>query len=580
MPLVSLSAATVTRHGEELLRDLDLQLEPGDRLVLLGAERRLTALLDLLEGRLQPDQGKVQRAPELRVGRLSRTPEAGEHASLFEAASAGRTELAELKRRIERLKEEVDGGHARAAPGLAELEERYEREGGEDVERRTTEVLHALGFDSSQFSLPLSVLSLGERSRLMLARLMVQAPALLLLEDPTRHLDIPGCELLERYLAGFEGVAVVTSCDRDFFDHFATALLEIQADGRARSYPGSAEEHRRIRAAEGDPAALGVEGFRFPEMEHSAKVLVTARGLAIRPGGQTLLEPTDLQIARGDKVGLIGPQGSGPGELLQVLAGKRAPEAGKVHPGFRLLVGYLGPEGAGPATGRTVLAQLGAERPDLEPAELREQAALFLFPGAEAERRVEELEEADAARLGLMLLVLGHHNTLLLDEPTARLDLRSREVLEQALQAYPGTLVVVSHDRAFLGRVATRILSFEGRSLVDERGSYSELRRAGRVLADFPVSPDVSRLLGRRRRTATPARDAPRAPDEGRRRVELEQRAAELLARVQSLVERMANPAMALDWEGLEALSGEKRGLEREREACLNELQSLRAARE
>jgi len=580
MALVSLKHVDVCRSGEELVRGLDLAVRPRERVVVLGAERQVTALFDLLEGQIEAGAGEVTREPGLRIGRLSRVPAVDEHATLLAAAASARAELGELRRRIERLREDHEAGNPRAEASLQELEARFEREGGEDMDRRAVVALEAVGFDQAQFEQSPALLSLGERSRLALARLLVQAPDLLLLEDPTRHLDIPGRERLERYLDGYEGGVVVSSCDRAFFDRFATSLLELAPDGAAATFPGSSAEHRARRAERGDPGAVPARGFRFPEMEHSAKVLLTARGLALRPGGQTLLEPVDFQIARGDKIGLVGLSDSGASELLAVLAGKRAPDAGKVHPGFRLLVGYLGPEGAGPATGRTVLAQLGALRPDLSPEELREQAALFLFPGAQAERRVEELHEAESMRLCLMLLVLGPYNTLLLDEPTARLDLRSREVLEEALAAYPGTLVAFSHDRAFLDRVATRVLSFEGRALGDARGRFSELRRAGRVLADHPASPDVSRLARGRRRQAGQGEEAGRAvggADARGRRAALEGQAAALLARVQELVERMTDPAMALDWEGLEQLSREKKAAEREREACLQELAALKA---
>jgi ATP-binding cassette subfamily F protein 3 len=630
MPLVSLDNVGLAFSGETVLSGVSLQIQAGERVVVIGRNGAgKTSLLELIHGSLQPDEGSVACEKGLRIGYMRQISDLDDKDTVFESVLSGRHELIKLRRSIEQLRHEAESGDPRLVATLGEQQERYDREGGDDLERRAALALQSVGFDPAQFEQEVRLLSGGERSRLTLARILILDADLLLLDEPTNHLDIRATEFLESFLVGFAGAAVVVSHDRAFFDRFATRLVAVERDGNLSSYPGNYEQYRKLRAAaverqqkefdqqrariakdeefirrthagmkhkqaksrqkqldrvervEAPGSEQQAMGLRFQEVEHSGKVVFAVKGLTLRPGGQVLLQNASFLVGRGERIGIIGPNGCGKTTLLKALEGKLSPEAGKIHRGFNTLVGVYDQDRAGLTTGRSVLQELASQRPDLSEQALRDMAGRFLFHGDDVHRPVESFSGGEQSRLALALLVLGRHNVLLLDEPTNHLDLPSREVLEEALATFPGGVITVSHDRVFLDRVAARILSFEGRSLVDELGTYSELRRAGRIMQDQGDEPKVADL-GRKqaKRDAHEARrSALRAEENRAKRIQdLEKEIHAQEAAIAALLQRMADPSMALDWEGLERLSSEKKELELVHERALAEWDSLQTA--
>jgi len=628
MALVALDKVHLSYSGDTLLRSVSFQVNRGDRLVLIGRNGSgKTSLLQMISGAQKPDKGRVSREKGLRIGYLPQVPDIGDEPTLLDAVVAGRTELLTLRRKMVELQQAAESGDAHVVTALGELQERYEREGGDDLERRASVALQNVGFDQGQFDQPTNMLSGGERSRLLLARILIMDADLLLLDEPTNHLDIPGTEFLEQHLAAFAGGAIVVTHDRTFVDRFATSIAAIEPDRTVQVYPGSYERYSQIRAernerarkeyqqqkeeiergeelirrthagmksrqaksrrkaldriepVEAPPPEEKTMSLRFTEVEHSGKVVFQVKELILQPGGQVLLNKASFRIGRGERVGIIGPNGCGKTTLLKTLAGQEPPAGGKLQQGYNTLVGYYDQTLSGLTTGHTVLEELAACRPDLGEQALRDMAGRFLFHGDDVERKVESFSGGEQSRLALALLVLGRHNVLLLDEPTNHLDIPSREVLEEALQAYPSTVLVVSHDRFFLDCVTERILSFEDRTLVDDLGSYSDLRNSGKIMKSVPqVTQGVSPEKQKRREEYEKRRKGQRAKESTQKRAqELEKLIHEQERKIEKLMGEMADPKRALDWEGLEKLQDEKRQVEKEHEASLAEWEQLTA---
>jgi ATP-binding cassette subfamily F protein 3 len=628
MALVALDKVHLSYSGETLLREVSLQVDRGDRLVLIGRNGSgKTSLLEMISGGQEPDKGRVSRKKGLRIGYLPQVPDIGDEPTLLDAVVAGRTELITLRRKIGELQQAAESGDSHVVTALGELQERYEREGGDDLERRASVALQNVGFDQGQFDQPTNMLSGGERSRLLLARILIMDADLLLLDEPTNHLDIPGTEFLEQHLAAFSGGAVVVTHDRTFVDRFATGIAAIEPDRTVQLYPGSYERYSLIRAdrreralkeyqqqkeeiergeelirrthagmksrqaksrrkaldkiemVEAPPPEEKTMSLRFTEVEHSGKVVFQVKDLILQPGGQVLLDKVSFRIGRGERVGIIGPNGCGKTTLLKTLAGQEPPAGGKLQQGYNTLVGYYDQTLSGLTTGRTVLEELAACRLDLGEQALRDMAGRFLFHGDDVERKVESFSGGEQSRLALALLVLGRHNVLLLDEPTNHLDIPSREILEEALQAYPSTVLVVSHDRFFLDCVTDRILSFEDRTLIDDQGKYTELRNSGRIMKSIPqVTQGVSPEKLKRREEYEKRRKGQRAKESTQKRAkELEKLIHSQEQKIERLMKEMADPKRALDWEGLEKLQDEKKEVEKEHEASLAEWEQLTA---
>jgi len=630
MALISLDNVRLSYSGETLFRDVSFQVERGDRKVLIGRNGSgKTSLLEIIAGRLKPDDGAVASEKGLRIGHLPQVPDLSDTQTVLDAVVSGRRGLLSLRRDISELHRRVEEGDSRAVANLGQLQERYEREGGDDLERRATVALQNVGFDREQFDQPTNLLSGGEQSRVLLARILTMDADLLLLDEPTNHLDLRGIEFLESFLSSFAGGAVVVTHDRTFMDGFATEIAAIEGDGTLYTYPGDYEKYveaknerlararkeyklqkeeidrqeeliRRTHATKGQksrqaksrkkkldkierldaPAAEHkVMGLQFPEVEHSGKVVFKVSDLILQPGGQILLEKVSFQIARGERVGIIGPNGCGKTTLLKALSHQEEPAEGKIQHGFRTMIGMYDQTLSGLTTGRSVLEELSSCRPELAEQTLRDMAGQFLFHGDDVLRKVESFSGGEQSRLALALLVLGNNNVLLLDEPTNHLDIPSREVLEEALQAFPGTMVVVSHDRFFLDKVAKRIISFEGRSLVSEPGSFSDLRRRGKIMVDTPrPSSSGDPDKARRRKEYAERKKGQRAKESSQKRIdELEKEIQSQEQEIENLMNQMADPSRAQDWEGLEQLQANKKELEKKHEASLAEWEELQS---
>lgn len=533
MPVLTVSGVSKAQADLEILRDVTFALEPGEKVALIGRNGTgKTTLLRLLAGLDDPDHGRIGLASWARVAYLPQTPEGTPERAVFAHVLTGAAELHALEARARELEHDMASPDVHHDPDrlaavmeeYAHVREHFEHAGGFALDVRAKVVLSGLGFAESDYERPVGVLSGGWRVRADLARALLTEPDLLLLDEPTNHLDLAATEWLEAHLKAFPGACLIVSHDRYMLDAVTTRTLELE-DGRVESYPGAysacialkaerlrlqeeawdrqrediarledfirrykagqraAQAHSRekmlarIQAASVErPRERRAMRVRSDAVLLSGRIVARLQDVTKRFEDVEVLSGVRLEIHRGERVGLLGPNGSGKSTLLRMIAGLEAPTSGTITLGANVRARYFAQESlAGLDPARTVLDEILGNRPML-PEQVRTYLGRFLFNGEDVFKRVAILSGGERQRLSLAKLLLDEPNLLLLDEPTNHLDIPSREALEAALREFPGTMIVATHDRYLLDRLATRILTVEGQGITDFRGTYHELR--------------------------------------------------------------------------------------------------------
>jgi len=549
------------RHGiREILTGAALAIEARERLGLVGRNGSgKTTLVRILTGELAPDAGEVVRRAGLRVGYLAQDPRLPPERTAVEAVLDGLPEWQAALERHAELTAALERGQGELAPLLAAqaaAASEVERLGGWDKRHEAATVLGHVGVE--RIDAPVGPMSGGERRRVALARVLVAAPDLAILDEPTNHLDIGAIEWLERWLVErFEGALVLVTHDRYLLDRVVTRTLEVE-DGKVYAYEGGWAmylEAKAERQAHAERAEANRRNFlrrelewlrRTPqarttkqkaridraetaiaqrpratdrdariELEHvrSGNVVLEAEGLDVEIAGRRLVQGLTLRLSQGERLGIVGPNGCGKTSLLRVLTGQAAPTAGSVTHGKNTRVAFLDQQRSILREDATVFesvaetggnVELGGQ--SLEPRAYLER---FLFAPQDQRKRVSELSGGERARVALALTLRHGANVVVLDEPTNDLDVTTLAALEQALLDYPGTLLVVTHDRFLLDRIATAVLVFEDGRVERHAGGYSDyLERRKAARAEEAAAAEKSE---RREPTAKPAakKDAP-----------------------------------------------------------------------
>jgi ATP-binding cassette subfamily F protein 3 len=525
------TATTVGIHmgGELLFEEVSFKLEPRERMTLSGRNGAgKSTLLRMLAGELAPDAGSLAVQRGARVALHDQRPPRGAELSLGAYVFSGRAEMIETEAELERLEAAMSSGATgeETLTAYAAAQQRLEHGGGYRWRDGVLEVLRGLGFGGEEAERPLATFSGGELTRASLARALATRPELLLLDEPTNHLDIPSLEWLERYLVGIDAAVVLVAHDRWFLEAVGTSVLELEAK-RARFFAGpwhawrkeqAAREIARGKAIERQRAEIarmerfverfrykatkarqaqsrlkqidrikreGVEAarrddrnlrFSFKPPERPGRVVIKLVAGTIEVPGRTLLEGARLEVERGEHVVLVGPNGAGKTTLIETLAGRREPAAGSVRLGHNVKVGYLS-QHADTAAGEGTVLDAAQRETGLSGQKARDLLGGFLFSGGDVEKQLADISGGEQRRLSLAILVASGANLLILDEPTNHLDLESREALEDALLAYEGAVILVSHDRALLEAVGTRTIVCEDGELRSHPTGWAAYRR-------------------------------------------------------------------------------------------------------
>ena len=532
MALVIASDLSNDVAGRRLLSGVSFKLERRDRMTLSGRNGSgKTTLLRMLAGEVSVDSGGLSLQKGAKVALYDQRPPRERDLSLRDYVLSGAREVAALEAELGRLEQGMaEGAHDDATLAVyGRAQERFELYGGYHWRDRALATARGLGFDEGQIDRRLSTFSGGELTRASLARALAGDPDLLLLDEPTNHLDIASLEWLEDHLRILDAAIVLVAHDRWFLEAVGTSVLELEA-GRSRFFRGPWHAWRREQAAreivlgraverqraeiarlerfverfrakatkarqaqsrvkrlermeriEREPRDTRELSFTFKEPERSGRVVVELRGGRLEVRGKVLLDDATMHVERGEHVVLVGANGSGKTTLIETLVGRREMRAGKLSVGHNVHLGYVS-QHSEELDGQGSVLDVVQRATGLTPGKARALLGRFLFSGDEAEKPVAGVSGGELKRLSLAVLVNSGANMLVLDEPTNHLDLESREALEDALRGFPGSLLLVSHDRALLDAVGSRTLAVEGGELRSYEGSWAEYvqRRAER----------------------------------------------------------------------------------------------------
>ena len=602
--MIILSAQNIAKSFgvNAVLRDVSLTVQQGDRSGLVGVNGcGKSTLMRILAGLDAQDGGEISLVRGTRIGYLAQQNMVTSGETVWNELQKVYEPVFAMEAKLRELEDEMAHAHtdeqrfARLSADYDRLTRRFEESDGYSWKSMVSGVLNGLGFKPAQYDQCVDSLSGGEQTRLCLARLLLQKPDLLLLDEPTNHLDMETLQWLENYLAAYKGSVLVISHDRYFLDHVCTGIVEIlmgsseqyngnytryvaqrqeRFESRMRAYEIQQKEIERqqaiiaryrmfnreksIRAAESREKALDrMEKLEKPVDERAIRFSFEAR----RRTGEDVLQMSELSksfgekhlfhdltvhVRAGDRVALIGPNGVGKSTLIKIIVGEEKPDTGFIRYGANVDIGYYDQHQSTLHPDKTVLDEVWDRFPQMEQSNVRGALGMFLFTGDDVFKPIHTLSGGEKGRVALTALMLRKDNLLLLDEPTNHLDMDSREVLEDALADFGGTILTVSHDRYFINRIANRIIEMRPDGVTEYIGNYDDyIERKNRPVAVEAEAGKTKTELEKEKRREKMSRQALRQFKT--RAQEAEKAVGAKEAEIAELEAQMADPALYSD---------------------------------
>lgn len=547
--ILSCNNINQTFDGKTVLSDCSFHIEDHEKAAVIGINGAgKSTLFKIITGELTPDSGDVIVSKGKTLAYLSQHPDISGSRTIYDEMMEVKKDIIQTEQNLRKL--EADMKHASGETldamlaDYSRLSHSFELNNGYAYKSEITGVLKGLGFSEEDFDKPVSTLSGGQKTRVFLSRLLLSEPDIILLDEPTNHLDLNSIAWLETFLGTYKGAVLIISHDRYFLDRIVTKVIEIE-NTNAVTYMGNYSDYavkkeslraaqlkqyynqqkeirhqeavieklrsfnreKSIRRAESREKQLNkIERIQKPveidsemHLSLSPRVLsgndvLSVKNLSKSFGNQRLFSDISFEIKRGEKVGIIGNNGTGKTTLLKIINGLTDSDTGEFTLGSKVNIGYYDQEHHILTMDNTLFEELSDAYPDMTITEIRNVLAAFLFTGDDVMKRISELSGGERGRISLAKLMLSEANFLILDEPTNHLDIVSKEILEQAINNYSGTVLYVSHDRYFINKTATRILELTNRQFVNYIGNYDYYLEKHEELTKVyaPESPSVS----------------------------------------------------------------------------------------
>ena len=539
--------------GDTILNDISFLINEGEKAALIGINGAgKTTLLKVITGEYEADGGEVVLQRGATMGYLSQVIDVTSRRTIYEEMLDAKKDIITMEQDIRELEKAIShlSGEEleKAMEKYSQLTDRFEKSNGYAWKSEIVGVLKGLGFTEAEFDTPIHTLSGGQKTRVALSRILLTRPDIILLDEPTNHLDMDAIRWLETFLGNYRGAVLIVSHDRYFLDRVVSKVIEIE-NGNSQTFLGNYSRYAEKKKAQRD-AQMKQYLNQQQEIQHQEEVIAKLRSfnreksirraesrekmldkmelvdkpvvlnsrmrISLEPeiisgndvltiehlsksfDNKPLFKNLNLSIRRGEVVGLLGANGTGKTTLLKIINRHLRPDGGKIHYGAKVSIGYYDQEQHVLNDEKTIFDEISDAYPKLTNTRIRNVLAAFLFTGDRVFQKIGTLSGGEKGRVSLAKLMLSNANFLILDEPTNHLDIQSREILEDAINDYEGTVFYVSHDRYFINQTATRILDLSPEGIVNYKGNYTyylEQKEAGNIEADSDSvlgSPEAS----------------------------------------------------------------------------------------
>lgn len=539
--------------GDTILNDISFLINEGEKAALIGINGAgKTTLLKVITGEYEADGGEVVLQRGATMGYLSQVIDVTSRRTIYEEMLDAKKDIITMEQDIRELEKAIShlSGEEleKAMEKYSQLTDRFEKSNGYAWKSEIVGVLKGLGFTEAEFDTPIHTLSGGQKTRVALSRILLTRPDIILLDEPTNHLDMDAIRWLETFLGNYRGAVLIVSHDRYFLDRVVSKVIEIE-NGNSQTFLGNYSRYAEKKKAQRD-AQMKQYLNQQQEIQHQEEVIAKLRSfnreksirraesrekmldkmelvdkpvvlnsrmrISLEPeiisgndvltiehlsksfDNKPLFKNLNLSIRRGEVVGLLGANGTGKTTLLKIINRHLRPDGGKIHYGAKVSIGYYDQEQHVLNDEKTIFDEISDAYPKLTNTRIRNVLAAFLFTGDRVFQKIGTLSGGEKGRVSLAKLMLSNANFLILDEPTNHLDIQSREILEDAINDYEGTVFYVSHDRYFINQTATRILDLSPEGIVNYKGNYTyylEQKEAGNIEADSDSvlgSPETS----------------------------------------------------------------------------------------